>query len=52
MKPFLVTASGAALGTLIYTAFISSAQQADWGRALFVGIACGLGMVFWPSKNH
>ncbi len=51
MKQFFYYASGTATGTLIYTAFISSAQEADWGRAIFVGIACGAAAVFWPRKK-
>jgi hypothetical protein len=51
MKQFLFTAAGAATGTLLYTGFISSAQELDWGRALFVGLACGCGAVFWPRNK-
>ncbi len=51
MKIFLSTACGAAIGTLIYTAFISSAQEPDWGRAAFVGLATGLITLVWPRKK-
>ncbi len=51
MKRFFFTALGAVTGTLIYTGFIGSAQEADWGRAIFVGIACGCAAVFWPHKK-
>jgi hypothetical protein len=33
---------GTAIGTLLYTGFLSDAQQFDWGRALFVGLISGL----------
>ncbi|UVW28399.1 hypothetical protein [Massilia sp. H6] len=51
MKTFLAMALGGAAGTLIYTGWISSAQELDWGRALFVGIAVGFGAIFWPQKK-
>ncbi len=51
MKQFILAALGGATGTLVYTGFISSAQEADWGRALFVGIAIGCATVFWPRKK-
>lgn len=51
MKQFFQVASGTALGTLLYTAFLGSAQEADWGRAIFVGIVCGCGAAFWPRKK-
>lgn len=51
MKHFLSTAFGTATGTLIYTGLLSSAQQPEWGRALAVGIVCGLGSLAWPRKK-
>jgi hypothetical protein len=42
MKKFLQTAIGVALG---------SAHTFDWGRAIFVGIVCGIGAALWPDKN-
>ena len=51
MKTFLSMALGGAAGTLIYTGWISSAQELDWGRALFVGIAVGFAAMFWPQKK-
>jgi hypothetical protein len=52
MKKFLQTAVGIALGTLIYTRWISSAHAFDWGRAIFVGVVCGIAAVVWPDKNN
>jgi hypothetical protein len=51
MKTFLQTACGVALGTLIYTRWIGSAHAFDWGRAIFVGIVCGIVAVAWPDKK-
>jgi len=42
MKNFLITASGTAVGTLLYTAFLSSAHEPDWVRAASVGVFCGI----------
>lgn len=52
MKKFLGTASGTAIGTLLYTAFLSAAQTPDWGRAAFLGIVCGIVAVVWPRKSN
>ena len=52
MKKFLPTAFGVALGTLIYTRWLSSAHAFDWGRAIFVGIVCGIVAAVWPDKNR
>ncbi|WP_312517582.1 hypothetical protein [Massilia sp.] len=52
LKKFLGTASGTAVGTLLYTAFLSAAQTPDWGRAAFVGIVCGIVAVVWPRKSN
>jgi|GEM_PF-5346212 len=35
---FAVSFFCAAIGTLLYTRFLSEAQQFEWGRALFVGL--------------
>lgn len=51
MKLLLATACGGAVGTLAYTALISSAQQPDWGRAVFVGLAIGLASLLWTKKK-
>ena len=51
MKIFIGTACGAAIGTLVYTGLISSAQEPDWGRAVFVGLATGLFSLLWPQKK-
>ena len=51
MKTFLAMALGGATGTLIYTGWISSVQEFDWGRAVFVGIAVGFAAMFWPQKK-
>lgn len=56
MNRFVVPALSAAVGTLLYTRFLSDAHQLDWGRAMFVGLFCGLGSaifsVTWPKKNR
>lgn len=44
MKNFLIVAAGGAVGTLLYTGFLSSAHELDWTRAAFVGVFCGLGV--------
>ena len=51
MKTFLQTASGVALGTLIYTRWIGSAHVFDWERAIFVGVVCGIVAAVWPGKH-
>jgi hypothetical protein len=51
MKKFLPTAFGVALGTLIYTRWLDSAHVFDWGRAIFVGVVCGIGAAVWPDKR-
>lgn len=51
MKHFLLTACGAAAGTLISTAFIGSAQELHWARAIFIGIGCGCAALFWPRNK-
>ena len=35
---------GMAVGTLLYTRFVSDAAESDWHRALFVGLFVGLAM--------
>ena len=35
---------GTAVGTLLYTRYLSDAAQFDWHRALFVGLFVGLTM--------
>ncbi len=52
IQKFLGTASGTAIGTLLYTTFLSAAQTPDWGRAAFVGIVCGIIAVVWPRKSN
>ena len=42
MKHFVGLGLGMAVGTLLYTGFLSDAQQFDWGRSLFVGLFSGL----------
>nr|WP_315481834.1 hypothetical protein [uncultured Undibacterium sp.] len=42
---------GIAAGTLLYTGFLSSTQEFDWYRALFVGTVCGLVAAAWPRKK-
>jgi uncharacterized membrane protein YdjX (TVP38/TMEM64 family) len=51
MKKFLITASGTAIGTLLYTGLLSSAHEFDWGRAAFVGVVCGVLSAVWPKKK-
>jgi len=52
MKNFLITASATAVGTLLYTGFLSSAHEPDWGRAAFVGVFCGVCSAVWPRKKQ
>jgi len=52
MKNFLSTGSGTAIGTLIYTGFLSTAHEFDWARAAFVGVVCGACAVVWSKKKH
>jgi hypothetical protein len=56
MKRVVGFALGMAIGTLIYTRFLSEAHQLDWGRAVFVGVFAGLGRAIyslaWRRKNR
>jgi hypothetical protein len=52
MKNFLSTGSGTAIGTLLYTGFLSTAHEFDWARAAFVGVVCGACAVVWSKKKH
>lgn len=52
MKKIVGTASGTAIGTLLYTAFLSAAQTPDWARGAVVGIVCGIVAVVWPRKSN
>ena len=53
MKQFVVSALAAAVGTLLYTRFLSDAHQLDLGRAVFVGLFAALGSVVfsWAGLN-
>lgn len=51
IKKFLIASSGTAVGTLLYTNFMSQAQEPDWGRAAFVGVFCGIIAALWPNKK-
>ena len=42
MKYFVGLGLGTAVGTLLFTGFLSDAHQFDWSRALFVGLFVGL----------
>ncbi len=42
MKYFVGLGLGTAVGTLLFTGFLSDAHQFAWGRALFVGLFVGL----------
>lgn len=33
---------GVGVGTLVYTRFLSAAQQFDWERSIFVGVFCAV----------
>jgi hypothetical protein len=56
MNRFVVPTLSAAVGTLLYTRFLSDAHQLDWGRAIFVGLFSGLGSaifsVTWSHKHR
>ncbi|MFS2017051.1 hypothetical protein ACEN88_10785 [Massilia sp. CT11-108] len=39
------------LVTLVYTRWLGSAHVFDWGRAIFVGVVCGIGAAVWPDKR-
>jgi hypothetical protein len=49
MNRFISTAFGTAVGTLLYTRFLSSTHQFDWGRAVFVGIFVGLASAIFAA---
>lgn len=51
MKKFLPTAFGVALGTLIYTRWLSSAHAFEWERAIFLGVVGGIVAAVWPDKR-
>jgi hypothetical protein len=54
MKLFFDSASGAAVGLLLYTRFLSETHQFDWERAvfipLFVGLARSAPAAVWRKK--
>ena len=53
MKRFIVLAVGAAVGTLLYTRFLSDAHQLEWGRAVFVGLFSALGnLIFSATRSQ
>jgi hypothetical protein len=52
MTHCLVTACGVAAGTLIYTRFIGSGHEFEWGRAIFVGLVAGAVALLWPAKKR
>jgi hypothetical protein len=56
MNKFVGPAFGSAVGTLLYTRFLSDAHQFDWRRAIVVGLFVGLGSVILsmlrPRKNR
>jgi hypothetical protein len=49
MKQLVVSAFGAAVGTLLYTRFLSDAHQLDWGRAVFVGLFVAVGNIIFSA---
>lgn len=56
MNRFVVPALSAAVETLLYTRFLSDADQFDCGRVMFVGLFSGLASaifsVTWAKKNQ
>jgi hypothetical protein len=56
MSRFLSTAFGTAVGTLLYSRFLSDAHQLDWERACFVGLLAGVIGAIWslfqPKKKR
>lgn len=52
MKTFLLAAAGGAVGTLIYTGFISDTHALDWYRAAFVGCVIGLVAALSARKKN
>lgn len=56
MKQIVGFALGMAIGTLLYTRFLSDALQFDWGRAAFVGLFAALGGAIcsrvWQKKSR
>lgn len=47
MKRFIVPALSAAVGTLLYTRFLTDAHQLDWGRSVFVGLFSGVASIIF-----
>lgn len=47
----LATACGVAIGTLIYTRFMSSTHEFDWTRAIFIGLLTCLFSAIWSRKK-
>lgn len=52
MKKFFLAAAGGAVGTLIYTGFISDTHAPDWYRAAFVGCVIGLVAALSARKKN
>jgi hypothetical protein len=51
MKQFVVSALAVAVGTLLYTRFLSNAHQLVLGRAVFVGLLAALGSVIFSGAG-
>lgn len=51
MKNFVLDASGVAIGTLLYTRFVSAEQEFDFARAVFVGVVGSLLSLLWQKKD-
>jgi len=55
MKKIVKFGVGNAIGTLLYTRFLSEALRFDWSRAIFVGLFTALGMAihsrFWQKES-
>lgn len=55
MKRIVKFGVGNAIGTLLYTRFLSEALQFDWSRAIFVGLFTALGIAihsrFWQKES-
>jgi hypothetical protein len=56
MREIVKFGVGNAIGTLLYTRFLSDALQFDWGRVIFVGLFTAFGIAIhsrvWQKESQ
>lgn len=48
----VMTGAGVAVGTLIYTGYFGIDHEFGWGRAVFIGVLCGIVAAVWPQRKE